>query len=608
MIIALALSTGASSQTGEMLREEFHQTYPLSAQGRVSLENINGAVRINAWDHNEVRVDAVKSAYRRDRLDEAKIIVEAGSDAVRIRTDYPEQDQNFTTDRQGRLNNPAQVEYTLTIPRHARVESVELINGGLEIEGVAGDVSASSINGPVRARGLVGQAKLSTINGPLEATFDRLDESHPITLNSVNGPVTLTLPSDTNAQVRASTVHGGISNDFGLPVRKGEYVGHDLSGTLGQGGPRIKLGNVNGSITLRHAQDGRPLSRATSLLSERGKDKDREMELEDRELEREVRSAASEVQREARRAERDAARARLDNEREALRNTVAIEREAAREAQRALQESKEEMKRQAREQTRNYGGGSNSSRFIEREQKSFPVSGSPRITLNTFDGQIIVRAYDKQEVSFTAVKRASSEQAMRAINMQAQQNGSNVQITASFDEAQARRGSDGVNANDANVTLEVFVPRNASLTASSGDGRISVEGLRGELQLRTGDGTIDVRDSGGRLVADTGDGRIHLTNFDGEANVRTGDGGLTLEGRFTQLNALTGDGPIMLSVPSDLSATVETDAEDVVNEGLAILEEPGSAAAGQRRWRIGQGGSVFKLHTGDGRVYLRRAN
>ena len=59
------------------LREEFLQTYPLSPTGRVSLENLNGGVQIKVWDRAEVQVDAVKRAYRRERLAEAKIEVNA---------------------------------------------------------------------------------------------------------------------------------------------------------------------------------------------------------------------------------------------------------------------------------------------------------------------------------------------------------------------------------------------------------------------------------------------------------------------------------------------------------------------------------------------------
>ena len=134
------------------------------------------------------------------------------------------------------------------------------MNGSLDVDGVEGDVKASSVNGRVTARGLAGRSKLSTVNGSLEATFTKLDEAKPITLGSVNGNVTLIIPSDANAVVRAGTVHGAISNEFGLNVQHGDYVGHELNGQMGAGGPRIKLGNVNGRISIKHAQDGRPVS------------------------------------------------------------------------------------------------------------------------------------------------------------------------------------------------------------------------------------------------------------------------------------------------------------------------------------------------------------
>ncbi len=238
-------------QTRQELTEEFHQTYPLNATGRVSIENINGGVRISVWDQNVVKVDAVKRAYKKERLDEAKVDVSTTADSVRIRTEYPDRNQSFSDNESRRYNNPAEVEYTLTIPRKARIDSADLVNGSLEIEGAEGDVKAACVNGNVKARGLTGDVKLSTVNGGVEATITRLEESKSTSLNSVNGSIVLTIPSDSNAQVKASTIHGSITNDFGLQVNDGEYVGHDLSGQIGNGGPRIRLSNVNGSIAIK---------------------------------------------------------------------------------------------------------------------------------------------------------------------------------------------------------------------------------------------------------------------------------------------------------------------------------------------------------------------
>src|SRR5918999_1090114 len=87
-----AAAVGLWAQTPQALTEEFHQSYPLSAGGRVSLSNINGAVRVTGWDRDEVRVDAVKRAATQELLREAEIKVEAGAGSVRIHTDYPDRD------------------------------------------------------------------------------------------------------------------------------------------------------------------------------------------------------------------------------------------------------------------------------------------------------------------------------------------------------------------------------------------------------------------------------------------------------------------------------------------------------------------------------------
>jgi DUF4097 and DUF4098 domain-containing protein YvlB len=267
-LFVLALAAHASDHEGKVT-EELHKTYQLTSDGRIELDNINGDVHISSWDRNEVKVDAVKYAGTRERLDEARIEIDANKSSISIRTKYPNHDQTWNW---GSHNNPAGVEYTLTVPRAARLDEIKLINGELDVTGVSGEVHASCINGRLEAHNLSGPAELSTINGHLEARFDQLAGSR-VELNSVNGSVGLTIPSDSKAEVEASTVSGGINNDFGLHVNNHRFVGHDLRGELGTGGTHIKLANVNGRIDIHHAQDGRALSPVKDL-NERDKDDD----------------------------------------------------------------------------------------------------------------------------------------------------------------------------------------------------------------------------------------------------------------------------------------------------------------------------------------------
>lgn len=272
-LLVLALGAHASEHRGA-LTEEFHQSYSLAANGRVELDNINGPVHISSWDRNEVKVDAIKSADTKERLDEAKIEIDSGKDYVSIRTRYPSHNQSWTW---GSHNNPASVEYTLTVPRAAQLDEVKLINGSLDVSRISGEVRASCINGRLVAQNISGRARLSTINGRLDARFDEIPGSS-IELQSVNGSVELTIPSDSKAEIEASTVSGGIDNDFGLHVNHHRFVGHDLRGELAGGGTRIELRNVNGRIEVHHAQDGRALSPVKDL-SHRDLDDDDESEI-----------------------------------------------------------------------------------------------------------------------------------------------------------------------------------------------------------------------------------------------------------------------------------------------------------------------------------------
>lgn len=270
VLLLFAAAGHASDRQGKII-EEFHQVYPLSAEGRIELENINGPVHISSWDRNEVKVDAVKRAWSKERLDEARIEISSRPDSLSIHTEYPNHDNTFWNDN--RHDNPASVEYTLVVPRRARLDEIKLVNGSLDIQNIAGDVHASCVNGRLEARNLEGRTDLDTVNGELDASMSQLPSSS-MELSAVNGTLRLTLPSDAKAELEANTVSGRISNDFGLDVSRHQFVGHSLRGELGGGGTRVRLSNVNGRIEILRANDNRPLSPSRNLEREHSRDDD----------------------------------------------------------------------------------------------------------------------------------------------------------------------------------------------------------------------------------------------------------------------------------------------------------------------------------------------
>jgi hypothetical protein len=311
-------------------------------------------------------------------------------------------------------------------------------------------------------------------------------------------------------------------------------------------------------------------------------------------------------------AEREREEALRESERELKQTEREIERETARVAKEVAKATNDVARDIIREGIK----GSvivhdDSQRQIERVSNTLAVKGQPRIRVESFDGAIYVHAWDKPEVQYTAIKRASDDREMKGIKLQATGAGSSdVTIRAEFDksfahEYETRNGRVISFSSNASTELDVYVPRNSTLFVSTGDGRLRVEGVSGELELHTGDGAIDVTGARGRLRAETGDGSVRLVNFDGDAEARTGDGRITLDGNFRTLAARTGDGAISLSLPEGANATIETNSESVFNDdGVAVAESPNEGRV--RRWRIGKGGQVFTLRTGDGNIVIRR--
>src|SRR3981189_3874393 len=73
------------------ISKEFNQSYPLQPGGSLELQNVNGTVDVQGWDHNEIEVHAVKTAkHKESDLERVSIEVDARPDAISIATRYPQ--------------------------------------------------------------------------------------------------------------------------------------------------------------------------------------------------------------------------------------------------------------------------------------------------------------------------------------------------------------------------------------------------------------------------------------------------------------------------------------------------------------------------------------
>jgi hypothetical protein len=232
----------------------FDQTFSVSGRARVSLENVNGDVHIEVWDQPEVRVQAEKFASSQELLEELEIEINASQNSVRIDTHYPHRRSFFGWFSSG-SGDHCKVEYTLTVPLGAELDSIDLVNGNLVVIGVQGGMEAELVNGDIIAKDIGGDLRLSTVNGSIRPEFEDMENVERIELESVNGKIKLIMPSGASASVRAETLNGSLRSDFGLEVCKHKYVGAEMGGDIGGGDVDVIIETVNGGIEIR--QSGR---------------------------------------------------------------------------------------------------------------------------------------------------------------------------------------------------------------------------------------------------------------------------------------------------------------------------------------------------------------
>ena len=129
---------------------------------------------------------------------------------------------------------------------NARVHSS---NGNIHVEVAKGLLEASSTNGRIDARitdpDPNAAYRLESTNGHIDVSMNQARE---IRAHTTNSGITLRIPANSNARLRAQNSNSSITTEFDVTVRGGFENKHSISGNLGSGGPLLDLSTSNGAI------------------------------------------------------------------------------------------------------------------------------------------------------------------------------------------------------------------------------------------------------------------------------------------------------------------------------------------------------------------------
>ncbi len=285
-LASFVITSGAGAKADDAtVRSQFHHSYPLSANGALSIKDPFGDIHVIGWNENSVRVDAMLCAPSADALRAIKISVSNTPDVISVQTMYPSNSISGWSwmrfwKKTSWCSERGEVDYTVHVPTRARIDlsstsgditaadvsgpvavgstsgditarnvtdfSASAVSGDVSVthaqgtcdisetsgsilfQGVSGSVKATSVSGDVDLYEVAGKAVVSTTSGDITARVFR----GLARLNSTSGDISMTLVRGSGVALNASTLHGSLESsvpmEVGAPVEARTLTG-DIS-------------------------------------------------------------------------------------------------------------------------------------------------------------------------------------------------------------------------------------------------------------------------------------------------------------------------------------------------------------------------------------------
>jgi DUF4097 and DUF4098 domain-containing protein YvlB len=299
------------SRQGPEQTDKFSETYKVSGEGALDLNQVAGDVKVVTGRGNEVRIDAIKRVRHRDPEEAKRLLaalrieVNQVGNRLEVRTVYP---------GLGGRGSSTSVDYTITVPASEAV-SVKTVSGNVSVNAVRGEVRAETVSGDVEvvatpnlavARAVSGDVHARDIGGPVSLTLGTVSgtvvatglkvrtldagsvsgnlqlsnvEVERLTAKTVNGDidfdgslshggryefsahsggVRLVLANATGFDLDASTFSGSIRSDFPVTLRSSSGTGSErrgmsnraIRGTFGDASAVLSIRSFSGSVVI----------------------------------------------------------------------------------------------------------------------------------------------------------------------------------------------------------------------------------------------------------------------------------------------------------------------------------------------------------------------
>lgn len=222
-------------------KSEIHETYSLSPGAAVTVNDIAGPVTIETWDGTSAQVDVWWSAPTREDLDRKRVVVEQSSSSLAIHT---------ISHKMGSWNHShVRQSVSLRLPRSVELKVWD-IAGSVKIGAIDGSVKVNDVAGSLTVESAV-SPHINDIAGSVTLSVSSLGPDG-VRINDIAGRVELNISASTDADVDIEDISGKIDVDVANVAVLGKIERESFHGRIGNGGPRISINDIAGSVRVRN--------------------------------------------------------------------------------------------------------------------------------------------------------------------------------------------------------------------------------------------------------------------------------------------------------------------------------------------------------------------
>ncbi len=151
-------------------------------------------------------------------------------------------------------------EYTIKVPKNVAIVYHESSphGGKFELSDTAGEIDLELHHASATLTNITGPINANTVHGHIDIKFAELNQAKSSSIKSVHGPVDITLPGNTKADLELEANHGEIYTDFAISRPNDSKNGltkiaggNTIKGKTNNGGVGMSVSAVHSDIFIR---------------------------------------------------------------------------------------------------------------------------------------------------------------------------------------------------------------------------------------------------------------------------------------------------------------------------------------------------------------------